>query len=56
MKVIGGIDENVPRLGAYRFSFGIIADTHINESETESASPYRCNRLANGRARWANRR
>lgn len=42
-----------PALGAYRFSFGVIGDTHINQSENESASPYECNKLANGRAQWA---
>ena len=41
-----------PRLGGLQFSFGIVADTHINQSEDESASPYLCNRLANPRARW----
>jgi len=45
-------DKHHPYLGRYQFSFGIIADTHINQSESESSSPYPCNKLANGRARW----
>ena len=45
-------DRPHPRLGRFRFSFGIVGDTHINQSEDEWASPYRCNRLANPRSRW----
>ena len=45
-------DQPHPCLGKFQFSFGIIGDTHINQNENESASPYLCNKLANGRARW----
>ena len=40
-------------LGTYLFSFGCISDTHINEEEDSSASPYETNTLANPRARYA---
>ena len=33
------------------FSFAVIADTHINQSETECNSPFEVNRLANRRMR-----
>ncbi len=33
------------------FSFVVVADTHINERDDMSSSPYRTNRLANDRAR-----
>ena len=33
------------------FSFVVVADTHVNEGEHTSTSPYRTNRLANARAR-----
>ncbi len=39
-------------LGAYLFTIAIIADTHLNEAEYGSASPFECNRLANARTRW----
>ncbi|HVL10290.1 MAG TPA: metallophosphoesterase [Burkholderiaceae bacterium] len=38
-------------LGAPLFSFVVVADTHINEQDGASASPYLTNRLANDRAR-----
>jgi 3',5'-cyclic AMP phosphodiesterase CpdA len=38
---------NGPRL----FSFVVVADTHINEGDGVSSSPYHTNRLANARAR-----
>ena len=34
------------------FSFVVVADTHVNEGEQISASPYATNRLANARARY----
>ena len=33
------------------FSFAVVADTHVNESEHTSTSPYATNHLANARAR-----
>lgn len=41
-----------PQMGKYIYTFALIADTHLNHNEDESASPYACNRLANPRARW----
>ncbi|MBK9609407.1 MAG: hypothetical protein IPO58_24465 [Betaproteobacteria bacterium] len=35
------------------FSFAVIADTHVNEHEERSASPFETNARANGRARYA---
>lgn len=37
--------------GRRLFSFAVVADTHVNEHEERSSSPYRTNALANGRAR-----
>ena len=37
--------------GSPRFSFVVVADTHINEAERTSTSPYETNHLANPRAR-----
>lgn len=34
------------------FSFIVVADTHVNERDGESTSPYDTNRHANERARW----
>ena len=34
-----------------RFSFAVVADTHVNEAEDTSTSPYETNHLANPRAR-----
>lgn len=34
------------------FSFVVVADTHVNESETASSSPFAANRLANARSRF----
>ncbi len=39
-------------LGRHLFTFAVISDTHVNEEEDRSASPYDCNKLANGRFRW----
>jgi predicted phosphodiesterase len=45
--------SDAPRdLGAYLFTIALIADTHLNESEHGSASPFECNRVANARTRW----
>jgi 3',5'-cyclic AMP phosphodiesterase CpdA len=38
-------------LGRYLFSIAIVADTHMNETEDASTSPYECNRVANARTR-----
>ena len=37
--------------GRPRFSFVVVADTHVNEAEHTSTSPYQTNHLANPRAR-----
>lgn len=37
--------------GEKLFSFAVVADTHINQDENISSSPYETNRLANARAR-----
>jgi len=39
-------------LGAKRFRFALVADTHVNESEHTSTSPYQTATFANGRARF----
>lgn len=39
-------------LGAFLFSIAILTDTHLNEAEYESNSPFECNRMANARTRW----
>ena len=39
--------------GSLRFSFAVVADTHVNEAEDTSTSPYETNHLANPRARHA---
>ncbi len=38
--------------GRRLFTFAVISDTHVNEAEDRSASPFASNRLANGRLRW----
>lgn len=38
-------------LGARLFSFAVVADTHVNESEDSCASPFATNARANARAR-----
>jgi len=45
-------EQNGPDLGGYLYSIAVIADTHMNEEEYGSASPYECNRVANARTRW----
>jgi predicted phosphodiesterase len=42
-----------PDLGAHLFTIAVVADTHMNEGEYVSASPYECNRVANARTRFA---
>src|SRR5262249_31404104 len=37
--------------GPLLFSFVVVADTHVNEQDGTSSSPYRTNHLANARAR-----
>lgn len=37
--------------GAFLFSFVVVADTHVNERDDTSSSPYQTNHLANDRAR-----
>ena len=37
--------------GSPLFSFVVVADTHVNEAEHTSTSPYETNHLANPRAR-----
>ena len=38
-------------LGAYRYAFGVITDTHLNEDEDKCSSPFDVNRRANRRMR-----
>lgn len=38
--------------GKRLFSFAVVADTHVNEHENRSSSPYLTNARANGRARY----
>ena len=38
-------------LGNLLFTFAVVADTHMNQEEAQSSSPYACNRLANARTR-----
>lgn len=40
-------------VGRRLFSFAVVADTHVNEHEERSASPFETNARANGRARHA---
>jgi len=39
--------------GRRLFTFAVVADTHVNEHEERSASPFETNARANGRARYA---
>ncbi len=39
-------------LGKLLFTLAIISDTHVNEAENETASPYGCNKFANPRFRY----
>ena len=53
------IDPNQESRGAREpsgkklFTFAVVADTHVNEHEERSASPFETNARANGRARYA---
>ncbi|MEM7350290.1 MAG: metallophosphoesterase [Acidobacteriota bacterium] len=38
-------------LGQHLFTFAVISDSHVNEGESRSVSPYASNRQANGRLR-----
>jgi hypothetical protein len=38
--------------GKKLFTFAVLADTHVNEAENRSASPFETNARANGRARY----
>ena len=40
-------------VGKKLFTFAVVADTHVNEHEERSASPFETNARANGRARYA---
>ncbi|HXH82506.1 MAG TPA: metallophosphoesterase [Candidatus Tectomicrobia bacterium] len=45
--------SNGPRdLGRHLFDIAVVADTHLNEAEHVSGSPYECNRVANARTRY----
>ncbi len=39
------------QLGKHLFTFAVVSDSHVNEAEAESASPYASNKLSNGRFR-----
>ncbi|MBT6093427.1 MAG: serine/threonine protein phosphatase [Rhodospirillaceae bacterium] len=41
----------MPIAGKHLFTFAVIADTHMNQEEDYSSSPYPCNALANARTR-----
>jgi 3',5'-cyclic AMP phosphodiesterase CpdA len=41
------------RLGDRLFTFAVLTDSHLNAEEGISTSPYRANRLADARLRWA---
>ena len=41
------------QLGKHLFTFAVIADSHVNQEETETSSPYECNAFANARSRYA---
>ena len=43
--------QPLKELGAYKYAFGIITDTHINEDEEHCSSPFDVNRRANRRMR-----
>jgi len=38
--------------GKHILTFAVVADTHMNQSEDYSSSPYPCNKLANARTRY----
>lgn len=39
-------------LGGHLFTFVVVADTHMNQEEAQSSSPYACNQEANARTRF----
>ncbi len=39
-------------LGSHLFTFAVVSDSHVNEGEDRSVSPFASNRLANARFRW----
>ena len=41
----------MPISGKHLFTFAVVADTHMNQAEDYSSSPYPCNALANARTR-----
>src|SRR3546814_8938818 len=45
------MSSNLCPRGKKLFSFVVVADTHINQEENISSSPYQTNKLANARAR-----
>jgi 3',5'-cyclic AMP phosphodiesterase CpdA len=49
---VGVSSWQMPTHGAHLFSFAVISDSHVNEDEDRSTSPYASNKLANGRFRW----
>ena len=38
-------------IGRRQFTYAVITDTHLNQGETECNSPFKVNKLANGRMR-----
>lgn len=45
-------EERSHNLGAHRYSFAVITDTHLNEDEDQCSSPFDVNRRANRRMRY----
>ncbi len=39
--------------GEHLFTFGVLTDSHVNQQEDRSTSPFASNRLSNPRLRWA---
>ncbi len=44
--------SNSQELGDFRYAFGVITDTHLNEAEDRCSSPFDVNRRANRRMRY----
>ena len=47
--------EDLPHgaaLGAHRFTFAVVADSHMNPKDDATSSPWVTNKLANDRTRW----
>lgn len=51
VEIAGSGSNPSDRLGDRSFSLAVISDTHLNQGESESNSPFEANRLANGRMR-----